>query len=151
MFIIFLKNLTSPELNYHFNTYSWGFDINCSLFSSTENQCLLQVNHVNSKKQNKSTAATRTHTKFMCLILETEQVHSIHVGYLENKTKTQIYIERDTGSTNQGKKRDRERIQASICREGVRRHAFWQELKKTAVFGVVFLNASMLLQSLRLA
>lgn len=61
---------------------------------------------------------------------------------------------RNTGSTNQRgriKKRDRERIQASICREGVRRHAFWRELKKTAVFGVVFLNASMLLQSLRLA
>lgn len=55
---------------------------------------------------------------------------------------------------NKSEKRERERgggNQASICREGVRRHAFWQELKKTAVFGVVFLNASMLLQSPRLA
>ena len=56
---------------------------------------------------------------------------------------------------NKSEKRERERKrgenQASICREGVRRHAFWQELKKTAVFGVVFLNASMLLQSPRLA
>lgn len=47
--------------------------------------------------------------------------------------------------------RERETNQVSICSERVRRHAFWQELWKTAVFGVVFLNASMLLQSLRLA
>lgn len=57
----------------------------------------------------------------------------------------------ERGWFNKSEKRARERNQASICREGVRRHAFWQELKKTAVFGVVFLNASMLLQSPRLA
>lgn len=59
--------------------------------------------------------------------------------------------ERDCFNKSEKREGERERNQASICREGVRRHAFWQELKKTAVFGVVFLNASMLLQSPRLA
>lgn len=37
------------------------------------------------------------------------------------------YIERERQSEREGK-REREREPVSICRERVRRHAFWQEL-----------------------
>lgn len=98
-------------------------------------------------------------TKYTVQRLTLHVLLVIHQG--RNGSFQPMYLREQNEDINRVSERDwfnksekRERWggdQASICRERVRRHAFWQELKKTAVFGVEFLNASMLLQSPRLA